>query len=380
MSVNILDMVKGAVSDQIMGQIGGLLGTDTKKTSSVFETAAGSILGGMMKKASSPQGAKDIFGAVEKTDDSILDKLGDLLGGGDGTEQIQQQGSGILDMVLGGGQSTSGLVDMISKVLDLDSSTIGKLLKMAAPIVMGVIAQYVKKQGMNAVGLGNLLGEQKSHLSSALPDQLFGNLGLANFGDSAGAAVDSANDTVNQAVDTAAKSGGGLMKIIIPLGIIAGLGILGWKYINASPEVMEPATDIDVEVVDVNEGLLDFSVIEGVDELGEAGTVLSTGFKDIGKKLVAVSDEAGATSLAETITDFTGKIDGLDLGSAEGEAKSALGSMTSRFIKMIKDVMAGKPADIKSVLQPVIDGLLEKISGFASQGGENRSPAAATGR
>lgn len=377
MSVNILDMVKGAVSDQVMGQIGGLLGTDTKKTSSVFETAAGSILGGMMKKASSPQGAQDIFGAVEKTDDSILGKLGDLLGDGGGTEQIQQQGSGILDMVLGGGQSTSGMVDMISKVLGLDNSTIGKLLKMAAPIVMGVVSQYVKKQGMNATGLSGLLGEQKSHLSAAMPDQLFGDLGLANFGDSANAAV---NESVVAAKDTAVKSGGGLMKLIIPLGIIAALGILGWKYFNSGPVKMAPAKEIDVEVVDVNDGLLDFSTIEGIDELGAAGTMLSTGFKDLGKGLVAVSDEAGAKRFAETVTGFTGKIDGLDLGSVEGTAKSAIGTMTTRFTTMVKDVLAGKPADIKGVLQPVIDALLEKLSGFGSKGPEDKAPAAATGR
>ena len=52
MSVNIMDLVKGAVSNQVMGQIGGLLGTDAKKTPSLFETAAGSILGGLMKKGS----------------------------------------------------------------------------------------------------------------------------------------------------------------------------------------------------------------------------------------------------------------------------------------------------------------------------------------
>ena len=62
MSVNIFDMVKGAVSDQIMGQIGGLLGqSDSKKTSTLFDTAAQSILGGMMKKASNPSGSTRYF-------------------------------------------------------------------------------------------------------------------------------------------------------------------------------------------------------------------------------------------------------------------------------------------------------------------------------
>ena len=92
MSVNIMDLVKGAVSNQVMGQIGGLLGTDAKKTPSLFETAAGSILGGLMKKGSTAQGAQDIFGAVQQQDESILDKLGDLMGGGDATDQYQKQG------------------------------------------------------------------------------------------------------------------------------------------------------------------------------------------------------------------------------------------------------------------------------------------------
>ena len=50
MAVDLMEMVKGAVSKQIMGQIGGMLGTDESKTSSAFETIAGSILGGLMKK------------------------------------------------------------------------------------------------------------------------------------------------------------------------------------------------------------------------------------------------------------------------------------------------------------------------------------------
>jgi len=154
MSVNIMDLVKGAVSDQVMGQIGGLLGTDAKKTPSLFENAAGSILGGLMKKGSTQQGAQDIFGAVQKQDSSVLDKLGDLLGGGDSTDGFQKQGSGILDMVMGGSQQSAGMIGMVAKALGMDKGIVGKLLMMAAPIVMGVIGKHVKNKALDAVGLG----------------------------------------------------------------------------------------------------------------------------------------------------------------------------------------------------------------------------------
>lgn len=43
--MDLMAMVKGAVTKQVMGKIGGLLGTDETKTNSAFEAAAGSILG-----------------------------------------------------------------------------------------------------------------------------------------------------------------------------------------------------------------------------------------------------------------------------------------------------------------------------------------------
>ena len=43
MSVNIMSMVKDAVSQQVMNKIGSMVGLDQSKSASAFETAAGSI-------------------------------------------------------------------------------------------------------------------------------------------------------------------------------------------------------------------------------------------------------------------------------------------------------------------------------------------------
>ncbi len=372
MSTNIMDLVKGAVSDQIMGQLGGLLGTDAKKTPSLFETATGAILGGLMKKGSTAQGAKDIFGAVEKQDDSILDKLGDLMGGGDATDGLQNQGSSILDMVMGGSQQSAGMIDMVAKALGLDKGVVGKLLMMAAPILMGVIGKYIKREALDAVGLGNLLGEQKSNLGF-MPSSLTSDLGfddmLGKAGDLAGAASDSVGNVAGAAsgmANDAAKSSGSLLKYIIPIGILAVAGLfLGPQIIDMmskSPHMSGP-DEVTASPIPTLEGM-DYSTVPSLDALGETGETLFSGFTEITTGLNDVSDDAGANRLAEKITSFTGQIDGLGLDKFEGVAKKATATIIRKFGKAVLGLLTGKSEGIQGILKPVIDTLLEKLSPF----------------
>ena len=213
MSINLLDMVKGAVSKQVMGQIGGVLGqSDQNKTSGMFDTATQSILGGLIKKASTPEGAREVFKTVQDQDDGILDKLGDILGGGaQQQEHFQKQGGGILDMVFG--NNRGGIMGIIGKFMGLDGSIMGKLMSMAAPIVLGVIGKHIKSKALDAVGLGNFLGQQKSHLGGAMPSALtsqlgFGNL-LGNVTGAGKAAVGSVGDAASGAAGVVGNAASG---------------------------------------------------------------------------------------------------------------------------------------------------------------------------
>lgn len=373
-----MDLVKGAVSDQVMGQIGGLLGTDAK-TPSLFETAAGSILGGLMKKGATAQGAQDIFGAVQKQDDSILDKLGDLLGGGNATDAYQEQGSGILDMVLGGSQQTSGLINTVASALGLDKGIVGKLLMMAAPVVMGVIGKHIKNKALDAVGLGNLLGEQKSHLAGLMPSSLTNDLGfgdlLGNAGKVAGSAADAVGnvgDAVGNVGNAASSAGGSLLKYVIPVGIVAALAIFGIpkliEYMSRQPSGEVDKSQITAKPFAGSEiPGMDFGSIPGIDELGETGTKLTTGFADIAAGIKDVSDEAGATKLADKITGFTGDFDALGLDKLEGTSKAAASGIVSNAVEAIKTMLGDKSEDIRGILKPVIDTLMEKLKPFIGE-------------
>ena len=309
MSVNIMDMVKGAVSDQVMGQLGGLLGTDSKKTPSLFQTAAGSILGGLMKKTSTPQGSQDIFGAVQHQDEGFLDNLGDLLGGGQATDDFQKKGSGLLDLVTGGSQQSSGMIGMVSKALGLDKGIVGKLLTMAAPILMGVVGRHVKNKALDAVGLGNMMAAQGPHVNAALPNSLTSDLGFGKFVGSTGNAVNSAagatrgaatsaGNAVGNAANTAKSGGGGLLKLLIPLALLVAAAIfLLPKLMNGGAAVVEKGK----ETVAAGTGEMmkfDASAIPGFDALGETGKKLNEGMSGITSGLRRRIEDADGAKIA----------------------------------------------------------------------------------
>ena len=395
MSVNIMDLIKGAVSDQVMGQIGGLLGTDAKKTPSLFETAAGSILGGMMKKGSSGQGAQDIFGAAQKQDDGILDKLGDLLGGGEQTEQFQKQGSGILDLVTGGGQQSTGMINTIAKALGLDSGIVGKLLMMAAPVVMGVIGRHVKNKALDAVGLGSLLSSQGPHVAAALPSSLTSNLGFGNLlgqagnaagsvGNAAGAAVGAAGNAAGNAgraagnaANATAKAGGSALKYILPLGLLAVLALLFGPTIysmmtkSTGPlrEGADAVTAAGAGAVDGVKGAMpsmempsfdgvDFPAGFDINEVKDKFTGITTGLKDV------TMDNAG--DLKTKIEGLSGSVDTMGFGDLTGPAKTATGGMIGGFIKTLQGAMGGMEGGILDMLKPAIESLIEKLKPFMS--------------
>ena len=402
--MNIMDMVKGAVTDQVMGQIGGMLGmSDNKKTSSMLDTAMGSILGGMINKSSSQEGAKQVFDMASNADAGIMDKLGDILGGGgDQLSAVQKTGGGMLDGLLGGGGQTS-MIQTIAKALGMDGSIIGKLLTFAAPMLLGVIGKHIKSAGLNALGLSSLLGEQKQHIAAAMPSGLTENLGFGNLlsgvgdlgksglsaasnvagaaagtvGNVAGAAGNAVGNVtgaagnavgnVTGAAGDAAKKGGGLLTMLLPLLILGAIGYFGWSYISGAANdganaVKEGMNGMGAKVA----GAFDLGDLD-ISSMGDTGTKLQEGFSGIASGFTGLAEtgEDGANALAGKITDFSGSIDNLGLGSLPEAAKPVATSMIGRFIDSIQNMLNGQNALIKGVLQGPVDTLLEKLKPFA---------------
>ena len=75
MSFNIMDAVKGQINDQLVGQIGGLLGESPDKTRSAIDGALPALLAGIGDAAQEPAGADTLFNLVDNQDDGLLDNI-----------------------------------------------------------------------------------------------------------------------------------------------------------------------------------------------------------------------------------------------------------------------------------------------------------------
>ena len=345
MSVNIMSMVKDAVSQQVMNKIGSMVGLDQSKSASAFETAAGSILGGLMNKASTPSGAEAVFGAVQKQDTGILDKLGDLLGGGEATDNFQKQGGGILDSVFGSGNQAAQKA--VGSSLGLGSGMVGKLMSMAAPILMGVIGNYVKSKALNAVGLGSLLGEQKSFLGGLLPSSLTSNLGFGNMLSGAGDAASNVASGVGNAAGNVASGVGNAAG-----SVASGVGNVAGSVGGAASNVAGAATGAAGDAVSAGGGLLSkilplailAAILFGLwtflisPMLGGAGNMVKDGVgavgDGIGGAVGAVGDGVGA--IGGAVGDGVGAV-----GGAVGDGVGAVGGAVGQAGSGVKDMMGG---------------------------------------
>lgn len=354
MSINLMEMVKGAVSQQAMKQIGGMLGTDEKKTSSIFDGVAGSLLGGMMKKAETEEGAQQVFEMAQKQDEGILDKLGDLMGGG-GQEELTKQGGGLLEGIMGGQQNA--MLAMIAKALGLDEGMIGKLMQMVAPIIMGVIGKQVKSSGLDASGLKSMLGEQGSNISNALPAGLGSQLGLGNLlgnaGGKMGEVASSAMGTVSgvaesgeKTADAAAEGGANMLKMVIPLLLLAGLIIAG---IFLVPKLMGGGIGGGATKLKVTSD----NIEEVEKEVKERFVGLAAAIKD-------VKDVESAKSVGEMVDETVEYLSGLNLSAMQApelrKLKVNVGlNEISRELKTVYDASD----EVEATLAPHIKKLVE---------------------
>ena len=172
---SILDLLNSDMGKQLIGGASAQSGQSAEKTSSVLTMALPFLLGAMKKNSASPDGAAGLLGALNgKHDGTILDNLGGLFDGGV-DESVQQDGAGILGHILGGSQPK--IVNALSMKSGVDADSVAQILKVAAPILMGLIGKQTRQNNVNdSNGLGDLLGglmgggrpEEQSFIESLL--------------------------------------------------------------------------------------------------------------------------------------------------------------------------------------------------------------------
>ncbi len=304
MSVNLLDLVKSQLTDAVVGKAASFLGESKEATQSGLTSAVPAILGGLMNKASSTSGATDLLGMITKPEiSSVLGNVGELFGG---SESGSNLGSSLLSGIFGG--KLGGITDLIGSVAGFkNSGSASGLLKMAAPLLMGVIGKQVGNSGVS--GLMSLLSGQKENIEKAVPagfmDKIAGALGVGSFGSLAGGLVNnfagSAKPEVNLGTDTTSKKGGNKMLPILGLIALLVAGFFLWK--SCGSDVKNAAGNIKDGVTNVASDVKD-----GVANAAKGTTdAVKNGANAVGGAIVNSADaiySGGANLVGKTVKGF----------------------------------------------------------------------------
>ena len=161
---SLTDMLMSQIGGgDLMKMIGGQLKTDEKTASTATSAAVAALVGAISKNASNENGANALSAALGKSHDGgILDNIPGFLASGGSAD-----GAGILKHVLGNKQSA--LQNGLGRSTGMDAQSMGKLLTMVAPLVMGALGKAKREQGLGTQDMSRLLGQESRSLEKQNP-------------------------------------------------------------------------------------------------------------------------------------------------------------------------------------------------------------------
>lgn len=168
----MIDSLLGQMGSGTLGQLAGMLGSDEGATKDAVGAGMQAIMGGLAHNASKPEGAAALLGALNKDHDgSIMGDLTGFLGKGGGAPAMQD-GKAILGHVFG--TKRSAVAEQVSQNSGLSLASVGKMLPMLAPMVMGFLGKQKNDGNLDQAGLASMLQGERKAAEKANPGLLGG--------------------------------------------------------------------------------------------------------------------------------------------------------------------------------------------------------------
>ena len=148
--MSLLDLITGNVGNQVATEAENKFGISKSQMIALAAVAAPLIISYLRNKSQDANEAEALNNALDRDHDgSILNNPSSAL-------EREQEGGSILDHIFGGQKAT--VENQLSQNTGISMDKIGPILAMLAPIIMGYIGKEKQANGVNAGGLGDLLG------------------------------------------------------------------------------------------------------------------------------------------------------------------------------------------------------------------------------
>jgi OmpA-OmpF porin, OOP family len=183
MASTILDSLMGMLGPNVVGPVASQLGESSETVQRGLQTGGAAMLAGLAAKAGQQGFMSQIFNLVTNPANTsgalsgLTSNLGALAGGVTGSP-LGSLGSQFISSIFG--SNLSSVTDSLGRSTGISSSKMGSMLTMAAPLVLGVLGQHVRQNGLGAADLGNTLKSEASGFQRLLPAGLGSMFGSAS--------------------------------------------------------------------------------------------------------------------------------------------------------------------------------------------------------
>ena len=148
--MSLLDLITGNTGNQVAEQAENKFGISKGQIIALLAVAAPLIISYLRNKSQDANEAEALNNALDKDHD------GSILNNPTTAVEREAEGNSILDHIFGGEKAT--VENQLSQNTGISMDKIGPILAMLAPVIMGYIGQQKQANGVNAGGLGDLLG------------------------------------------------------------------------------------------------------------------------------------------------------------------------------------------------------------------------------
>lgn len=331
--MDLLGLVKEQLTSTIVSKISSFLGESTENTNSALGNALPAILGGVMQKASTTQGASDLLNTIRTGgyDGSVLSNLGGLLDDVKSTSTLASLGSGLLGNLFG--DKLGALSSVIANVSGIKTGSASSLLGLAAPILMNVLGKQVTSQGISTSGLASLLMSQKDAVKAGLPAGIGSILNVSALGDFLG----NPKATVTNAFDAADdnKKPNSWLPWLLLGGLLLG-ALYYWNSCRNTEESTVAQTTTEA-VATVDSAAT--QVVSSLKKTLSTGVELNFGEKSIENELISFIEDKSKPVDKTTWFNFR------DLRFETGSA--VIDSTSMQEVRNIAEILKAYPIDLK---------------------------------
>lgn len=163
---NLMSISQNFQSTEIVGAFSRILGESLDKTRVGLRSVIPTLIVGIVNKSQSETGPDTLVNLVNK-DGVDMNQVKNL-----GNEHIALMGSDAISGLFG--NDLDFVATNIGQKVKIETTTVKKMMGLAAPLVMGLIGSKMRGEGLSTPGLMGFLGQQKEVMATAVPDGIFG--------------------------------------------------------------------------------------------------------------------------------------------------------------------------------------------------------------